>query len=108
VVESTGRLGPSAKFIKGDFDSFYLTNFISTVGACCALCTLHMVTNARRKLHELVVSYVTYFLQRVIQAGFVVKYSTSIGLFYYRENSLIFLALQEGNSELTLPYPTVR
>jgi hypothetical protein len=56
VVESTGRLGPSAlkfiKEIKTDVDTFHLTNFISTVSACCALYTSLMVANARRRLHE--------------------------------------------------------
>jgi hypothetical protein len=54
VVESTGRLGPSAlkffKEIKTDMDTFH--NFISTVSACCALYTSLMVANARRRLHE--------------------------------------------------------
>jgi hypothetical protein len=56
VVESTGRLGPSAlkflKEVKSDFDAFHLTNFISTVSACCALYMSLMVANARRRLHE--------------------------------------------------------
>jgi hypothetical protein len=56
VVESTGRLGPSAlkflKEVKSYFDSFHLTNFVSTVSACCALYTSLMITNARRRLHE--------------------------------------------------------
>jgi hypothetical protein len=56
VVESIGRLGPSAlkflKEVKSDFDSFHLTNFVSSVSACCALYTSLMVANARRRLHE--------------------------------------------------------
>jgi hypothetical protein len=50
VVESTGRHGPSA--LKTDVDTFHLTNFTSSVSACCALYTSFMVANARRRLHE--------------------------------------------------------
>jgi hypothetical protein len=56
VVESTGRLAPSAlkflKEVKSEFDSLHLTNFVTTVSACCAVYTSLMVANARRRLHE--------------------------------------------------------